>query len=217
MKNIQLTKFNLKILKPCTTRFFYFHAEDFFDKREKTISTINPKITAKHTIASMFAISKYTFEVFNIYPKEFAVCDITSAATISLKLSDIPLPTALYIDGNICGNSIFKNTFFSFAPSTLPASKTVLSNAKNALSICVYVVGKTTNMVTIIGAIFELVQNKSNRTTAIVGSARIMLIKGIIIFLKYFTFTDKIAKINANENENTNEIKLLNNVNANER
>ena len=70
-------------------------------------------------------------------------------------------------------------------------------------------VGRTTSIVTITGAIVEFVQNNSNNTTATVGSARIILIIGLIIFFAIKDFSVNTAKINARINDIINAIKLL--------
>ena len=75
------------------TILFYFSAKVAILLNTSSITT--PIKTATKTNAIICEISKYTLEVLSIYPKDLAVCASTSAATISLKFKDIPLPIAL--------------------------------------------------------------------------------------------------------------------------
>ena len=78
-----------------------------------------------------------------------------------------------------------------------------------------YEVGKTTKVVTTMGAIFEFVQNSNNKITAIVGKDLNIAISGSTIFDKMGSLLRKNANKNPITNEIEKAIKLLKRVNSN--
>ena len=91
-------------------------------------------------------------------------------------------PAEYNAEGSICGMSTLNRTTFFGTPNTEHISITSRSIPQNALNNSVYNAGRTTSIVTITGAISELVQNSNSKTTATVGNALITFINGATIF-----------------------------------